>query len=90
MSVGWSTEGAALGTKNFGFDFVTGFTGAAEGDWNNFVAFPPPWLKVSTYLQKKLILKRKSLLCQKWVDLGFVLMLIGQQVILSPCLLKNN
>jgi hypothetical protein len=25
-------------------------TDGTDGDWNRFAGFPPPWLKVSTYL----------------------------------------
>lgn len=47
-----STEGTGVGTKNAGLAPLAGLVEAADGDWNTFVGFPPPWLKVSTYLQK--------------------------------------
>jgi len=42
--------GAGAGTKNFAFEATAGLTDGTDGDWNRFAGFPPPWLKVSTYL----------------------------------------
>lgn len=47
-----SFEDTGEGTKNFGLAPLAGLTDGTEGDWNKFVGFPPPLLKVSTYLQK--------------------------------------
>lgn len=50
-STGCSTVDTAEGTKNAaGLATVGGLMEGAGGDWYKFVEFPPPWLKVSTYL----------------------------------------
>ena len=42
-----------VGMKNFAFTATAGFIDGTDGDWNEeFAGFPPPWLKVSTYLQQ--------------------------------------
>lgn len=46
----WFDDGAGAGTKNLALAGRTGFTDGTEGGWNKFAEFPPPWLKVSTYL----------------------------------------
>jgi hypothetical protein len=49
-SIEYSSDGAGAGTKNFAFEATAGLTDGTDGDWNRFAGFPPPWLKVSTYL----------------------------------------
>lgn len=51
-STGCSTDDDGVGTKNFGLAVVAGLMEGTAGDWNKFAGFPPPWLKVSTYLTK--------------------------------------
>ena len=46
-------EDTGVGTKNFGLEpVVVGLSDGTEGEWSKLVGFPPPWLKVSTYLSK--------------------------------------
>ena len=47
-----SLEDTDEGTKNFGLLSIAGLMDETEGDWNKLVGFPPPLLKVSTYLTK--------------------------------------
>lgn len=47
-----STLDTGEGTKNLGLAPPAGLIEGIEGDWNKFAWFPPPWLKVSTYLAK--------------------------------------
>ena len=47
-----SLEDIGVGTKNLGLVPLEGLMDGTEGDWNKFVEFPPPLLKVSTYLPK--------------------------------------
>ena len=42
---------AGEGMKNFALAATAGLTDGIGGDWNKFAGLPPPWLKVSTYLQ---------------------------------------
>lgn len=47
-----SPEAIGVGMKNLGLETIPGFGDGIEGDWNKFVAVPPPLLNVSTYLRK--------------------------------------
>lgn len=48
---GCSAAETGVGTKNFGLALpATGLAEGTEGDWKELTVFPPPLLKVSTYL----------------------------------------
>lgn len=75
VSTGFSTvdEDTGVGTKNFGFAGVAGLMEGTMGDWKVVVAFPPPLLKVSTYLQ----LKTKNTKLSAWLH-GLIQQLSGR------------
>lgn len=53
LTGGSNEEDTGVGTKNLGLEPVmVGLSDGTEVEWNKFVGFPPPWLKVSTYLSK--------------------------------------
>lgn len=58
---------AGAGIKNFALAATAGLTDDIEGDWNKFAGLPPPWLKVSTYLQKSMRYSQVQLISPSFI-----------------------
>ena len=69
-SIVCSPSDAGVGINNFALGATGGLTDGTEGDWNKFAGFPPPWLKVSTYLPKAHQYSFTRLICNLYLVAG--------------------